>query len=313
MRYLAAMLMLGLLTGCGEAMPTSSPGGAAPATDYFAEAEGWTRGVKPAAPDALAVAQAAPGGPPQAAGEAVPPAQAHARKIIYRADVDLVVEEFEGLPEKIEGLVKEFGGYISRSNLHGTSGTPRGGDWTCRIPADKYEPFLEAARGLGEVRSVTSDSDDVSAEFYDIEARIRNKKVEETRLLKHLEDSTGKLEDILAVEREIARVRGEIEQMEGRLRVLADLTSLTTIVIRVAEIKDYVPEAAPTYATRVRRSFASSLDSLVAFGQNLSILAVALVPWLPLILVPVIALYYLGRFIGRRLRGPRAGTPFKAA
>ena len=85
----------------------------------------------------------------------------------------------------------------------------------------------------------------MSEEYFDLDARQAAKKVEETRLLKHLADSTGKLDEILAVERELSRVRSEIERMQGRLRALSNLTTLATVTINVSEIKDYVPPRAP--------------------------------------------------------------------
>ena len=84
-----------------------------------------------------------------------------------------------------------------------------------RVPPGRFVELLVTAQRLGEVRRVISDSQDVSEEYYDVEARIRNKQQEETRLLAHLQDSTGKLDEILAVERELARVRGEVEQVQG--------------------------------------------------------------------------------------------------
>ena len=83
----------------------------------------------------------------------------------------------------------------------------------------------------------TTDSQDVTEEYYDVEARIKNKRVEEERLLKHLEQSTGKLEDILKVEKEISRVRGEIERQQGRLQYLDKLSALTTVTITLHERK----------------------------------------------------------------------------
>ena len=73
--------------------------------------------------------------------------------------------------------------------------------------------------------------------------------------------------------------------MEGRLRVLSDLTSLTTINLRIDEIKGYVPEEAPTYTTRVRRAFDGSISALVSTAQGLSILVVAAFPWLVVLAV----------------------------
>ena len=75
-------------------------------------------------------------------------------------------------------------------------------------------------------------------------ARIKNKQVEEQRLQDLLKKATGKLSEILQVEKELSRVRGEIEQLQGRIRVLANLSSLTTITLTMREIKDYVPPRA---------------------------------------------------------------------
>lgn len=217
------------------------------------------------------------------------------RKIVYRAEVDLVVEQFEPLPGQVEAAVKQHGGFISASNISGSPGHPRNGRWTIRVPVERFVEFLAAVRQLGEVRSINSTSDDVTAEYYDVEARIRNKQQEEERLLKLLADATGKLEEILAVERELSRVRGEIEQSQGRLRMLKDITDLTTVTVTVSEIKNYVPEEAPTYLTRIRRAFGASTTVLVDTVQALSLVAVALVPWLPLPLLLVLVVLAIRR------------------
>jgi hypothetical protein len=217
------------------------------------------------------------------------------RKIVYRADIDLVVEQFDPLPEQIEAAVRQHGGFVSASNITGSPGQPRNGRWTVRVPVDRFAEFVAAVRQLGEVRSINSTSDDVTAEYYDIEARIRNKQQEEERLLKLLAEATGKLEEILAVERELSRVRGEIEQAQGRLRMLKDVTDLTTVTVSVTEIKNYVPEEAPTYLTRVRRAFSASTMTLVSAAQGLSLVAVALVPWLPVPLVLVLIVLAIRR------------------
>ena len=95
----------------------------------------------------------------------------------------------------------------------------------------------------------------MTEEFFDLEARIKNKKVEEARLVKHLTDSTGKLEDILAVEREISRVRQEIEHMEGRIRLIANLAELTSVQRhRLRADRASSPRPHPSFATRASRT-----------------------------------------------------------
>jgi hypothetical protein len=222
------------------------------------------------------------------------------RRIVYRADVDLVVEQFDPLPEQIEAAVKKHGGFISASNLTGSPGSPRSGRWTVRVPVAQFSEFLAAMRQLGEARSINSTSDDVTAAYYDIEARIRTKQQEEERLLKLLADATGKLEEILAVERELSRVRGEVEEAQGRLRLMKDVTELSTVTVNVTEIKNYVPEQAPTYLTRVRRTWSNSIAALMVAIQGFSLLAVALAPWLAPLLI--LGLLFL---VVRRLRRRR--------
>jgi hypothetical protein len=232
-------------------------------------------------------------------GRPLPSSNTLQRKIIYTADVELVVEEFNSIPSQVETLVEDFEGYIAGSTVTGTPGHPRSGKWTIRVPVERYGKFLTAVQKLGEVHRVSSDSKDVSEEYYDLETRISNKERQEARLLELLADATGKLEEVLSVERELARVREEIERMKGRVRVLNDLTSLTTVELSITEIKDYVPEEAPTYVVRVRRAFEGSINSLASAVVELSILVVAVLPWLGVLLVPAIVTVL---FVRRRRR-----------
>jgi len=289
-RSVALCACLVAVLGCGAEMKS----------DFTTGAPVKTNSAHPqAAIEASAAAASSEQKPPTNRSATEP--DASKRRIVYRADVDLVVEQFEPLPEQIEAAVKQHGGFVSASNITGSPGQPRSGRWTIRVPVDRFDEILAAVRQLGEVRSINSTSDDVTAEFFDIEARIRNKQQEEERLLKLLADATGKLEEILAVERELSRVRGEIEQAQGRLRMLKDVTELSTVTLNVTEIKNYVPEQAPTYVTRVRRALAASTTTFVSTVQAVSLVAVALVPWLPVPLTLVLIVLAIRRL--RRRRG----------
>ena len=120
----------------------------------------------------------------------------------------------------------------------------------------------------------------MTEEYVDLEARIANKQRLEKRILELLEDSDGKITDIIEVERELARVRGEIEQMEGRLRYLTNRTKLTTVAIVAREQRDYVPPEAPTFLGRTRQAWDNSLLSLRNFGEDLAVVVVLAFPWL---------------------------------
>ena len=241
------------------------------------------------------------------------PTAAQQRKIIFNANVQLVVDEFEGVPASVQALADKHGGFIASSSVQGSEGEPRRGNWTLRVPSEHFHKFLDGSKTIGQVRSLSSDSQEVTAEYVDLEARASNLRKEEQRLHKHLEESTRSLKDILEVEREIARVRGEIERIVGRLNVLKDLTSLSTVTLTIEEIKDYVPEVTeePGFATQVARTWSASIDAVGGFFTRLSLATVGFIPWLtvvlPLALVGWLVFRKLRHHVGRAV--PAAAGP----
>ena len=267
-----AGLLFALLTGCGaQDMPASDEATVSASSD--------TQAQSGAAPAQNASGKAGAVG---AGAQSVSQTQ---RKIIYTATVDLVVENLTSGQTKLTQLVKANDGYIAETNVGGASGEQRTGSWKVRVPVEKYEAFMAGAQRLGELQTINARSQDVTAEYYDVAARIKNKQVEEARLQELLRRATGKLSEILQVEKELSRVRGEIEGLQGRIRVLSNLSSLTTITITMLEIKDYVPPAPPTFATEIARQFHGSLGVMRAVGKSLVLIGAALLPWLPLALI----------------------------
>ena len=235
-------------------------------------------------------ASPAPDSPKSAQAQAL-----NLRKIIYDARIDLLVKNMDATERAVLNLIKDHGGFLAESNIAAQSGTQRDATWRARVPVDRFDSFVSAVSKLGEVRTNHIGSQDVTEEFADLEARIRNKQEEEKRLLKHLADSTGKLEDILVVEKEITRVRGEIEQMQGRLRFLANRADLSTITITATEWKDYTAPAPMTFQAQISHTFFQSLDVLVGFGKAILLVLVALVPWMPVIVIVLFVLLWLIR------------------
>lgn len=73
------------------------------------------------------------------------------RKIVYRAQVELAVEDFAGVSDRVLALIKKFDGYVADSTLSGSTGETRRGSWTIRVPVARFEEFVGAAKGLGEL------------------------------------------------------------------------------------------------------------------------------------------------------------------
>ena len=295
-RYLSSAVLL-LALGCGGASPQARKGAEIAMPEPSQAQSPAAAGAKSEAPDA----------------KAAPPAEALPRKIIYTAEAQMVVQEFESAEQQLIQAIKDHNGYVAQAETGGKSGTPRTGRWKVRVPVERFDAFLEAVAGLGVPQRISRDSKDVTEEFYDVEARLMATQVQEARLLKHLEASTGKLTEILEVERELTRVRGEVEQQEGRLRLLANLTSLTTVTVVLQEIKDYVPPQTPSFGNTVSSTFTDSLEALANFGKGLVIGAVALAPWLPLVAVVIVPAWLAVRSrrrstVTRQRAAPPAGS-----
>lgn len=232
-----------------------------------------------------------------AAPDGAPPA-AMPRKIVYTADVDIVTGDLDAAGARLTATVKRLGGYVSGADVSGTRGESRTGVWVVKVPSDRFEAFLGEMPGLGETTRSATRSEDVSAEFYDAKARLANKRVEEERLVVHLRQTAGRLTEILQVERELSRVRGEIEQIEGRLRFLSHQTDFSTVTLTLRELGRYSPRPAPDFGTRAARTLRESMETMGSVAQGFALALVALAPWLVALAaaaVPVVALARRGR------------------
>jgi hypothetical protein len=230
----------------------------------------------------------------------VPPS----RRIIYTATLSLVVKDFAVAEQEIAKLVDQVGGYISKIDISRRTGTNRYGTWTLRIPVPQYEPFLERLDGLGIPENLQQAAQDVTQQFIDLGARISNQVKLEARLLKLLENREGELKEVIEVERELARVRSEIEQMQGQLRYLQNQVSLTTVTITVREQQDYQPPQAATFGSQISDSWWGSLRALTEFGRGVVLLLVAVAPWL-LVVVPAV---FVMRWLWRSRRSNAAAV-----
>lgn len=209
------------------------------------------------------------------------------RKIIYTGSVELRTDDLDAAERKLEEMVKQFNGYLGSASRAGTKGSQRSGSWTIRIPSTGYGSFVKVISTIGELQSSSQQAEDVSEEFYDVEARLKNKKVEEARLIELLQKATGKLTEVLQVEKELSRVREEIEQIEGRLRFLTNQTDLSTITVTINEVKEFRPAGPPSLTTDIKRTFTESIGQLGDLARNALLLLIALIPWaiLPGVLV----------------------------
>ncbi|MDX1932329.1 MAG: DUF4349 domain-containing protein [Capsulimonadales bacterium] len=226
------------------------------------------------------------------------------RKIIYTALLRMTTAKFDESVRKLNEAVAAHRGYVAEQEISGTAGAPKSGTWKVRIPTDRFSAFMTALGSVGEISNTKLTSEDVSEEFYDVAARLKNKRAEEERLLQLLRTTTGKLQDILAVEKELNRVREEIERIEGRLRFLSNRADLTTVTITLEELPSLGPDSARPFGVQVWRTLVASLAALSDFAKGLVLTLVALTPWAILATGVLLPFFHLHR---RRMRD--AGKP----
>lgn len=229
------------------------------------------------------------------------------RRIIYTADVELVVKDFQEFEQQLPGVIKACDGFVAARKTDRRHGDHRAGTWTIRVPIPQYDALMSGITTLGFATSRNETSQDVTADYVDLQARISNHGKLEGRILEMLDQQNGKLADLLELERELARIREEIERMQGRLRVLTDQTELTTIHLSVREEATYEPPAAPTFGERVASAWTGSLKSIRDVAAALAIAFVAVAPWLIVLGVPASAVAVLvKRSLTKRWRTSQA-------
>jgi hypothetical protein len=158
------------------------------------------------------------------------------RMIIRRAELSLVVQDTKEAISKIESIAVEKGGYLHQSSVW-KEGENLKAQLTIMVPAAKFEETLDALRKLAvDILGESVSGQDVTEEYVDLEARLRNLEATEKELrelLATVRERSGKAEDIMAVYRELTSIRDEIERVKGRMKYLEQMTAFSTIVVNL--------------------------------------------------------------------------------
>ncbi|WP_321429437.1 DUF4349 domain-containing protein [uncultured Methanolobus sp.] len=216
------------------------------------------------------------------------------RKTITTVDMTIQVSDAAEGVDSISKMAVASGGYVSSSSIRDSyydSHEGKEGYITVRVPESEYSSFLENVGELGEVTRESVSAQDVTEEYIDVSARLDNLERQEARLQEIL-NMTETVEDVLAVEKELERVRGEIESLTGRLNYLDDRIEFSTINIRVTEPRPI------TRSWGIRDAISESVNGFISMVNALIILVGYL---LPLVIV-LIFFGGAGLLIRRRLR-----------
>src|SRR4051812_27737279 len=194
--------------------------------------------------------------------------------VIRTGQASIEVDKVDPAILKIRELAAKVGGYITNSSISGGRDQVRQATMELKIPAPRYDDAVGSLSSIGKVETVNSNAQDVGEEFVDVTARVTNSKRLEERLITLLANRTGKLEEVLRVERELARVREEIERYEGRLRYLGARVAMSTLTITVHEPAPIIgnnPGENPI-TTALRRAWRNFVALIAGFIASLGVL-----------------------------------------
>jgi hypothetical protein len=193
--------------------------------------------------------------------------------IARSVSLSLFTKEFESSRASLDAILVRHSGYAAELNVATPLNAARSLQASLRIPAPQLHAVLAELKSLGRVEGETQSGEEVTQQHADLVARLKNSRETEQRLQAILTQRTGKISDVLEVEQEIARVRGEIEQMEAEQKNLEHRVDFATIDLKLSEeYKAKLDSPAPAISTLIHnaavngyRNVADTLLSIVLF------------------------------------------------
>jgi len=310
-----ALLLVGIaLTGCGlvptEEASTRDAGSVAVSPDMAVAPPVAMEGAKDAATtDEYAqspIAQSVPSGSGTDAST-VPPAD---RLVVRTVDLRLKVDEVEASAEQIrkaaekrKGIVVDYqvstdaGVPIYRPYIEGSAlsdGAALSGYVTVRVPADQLQSFTDEVSGMGKILRQAENEQDVTQEHVDLEARLVNLRATEARL-RQFYDKAKNVTEMLAIEQELTRVRGDIESLQAQIAYLERQAAMSTVTIELTGPEPIVEPAGEDWG------FVASLRQAVrGFIGTINMLIVLLGTLAPLIVLGLAAFFAIRAIVRRR-------------
>lgn len=222
------------------------------------------------------------------------------RKIIKSANINLETMKFEECINNILKEVETKGGYVESSNIEGKrvqyegGMQNRSGRIAIRIPKNEFDNFINNIDSFGNPIMKSVNGEDITAQYFDSEARLKSLKVQEERMIELLKKAT-ELKDVVELEKHLTEVRYQIESLTGNLKRWDSMVDYSQIAITIMEVAQLTPsEKTPiTLGEKIATGFQKSINNLVKIMKG-SIVAIAII--LPYAVI-IAVLAFIARFI----------------
>jgi len=165
------------------------------------------------------------------------------RKLIRNAQVELEILSFDVAVQKITAFANEERGYVATTNSEKQANGKLRGQVVVKVVPENLDRFVQKIHDLGELKNQTLGTEDITKAYFDTDSRLKNARVMEQRLIDMLKKKSDDINDLLQVERELGRVREQIEQMQGELKYWDSQVQFATVTIQLTEKDMEVPAA----------------------------------------------------------------------
>jgi hypothetical protein len=177
------------------------------------------------------------------------------KRIIRTVSITITARDFDAVRPAVDRILRDVSGFPGEMRMSGAPNAARSLHATLRVPAARLEEAVLSLRTLGVVTGETQSGDDVTERVVDLEARLANGRNTEKRLGEVLKNRTGDVSDVLAVEREIARVREQIERLDAERTNLERRVTYATVTLDVTEARQATLDTGPVpLSTRTRNA-----------------------------------------------------------
>ena len=320
--FLLAALMLFSLCACGssaKAKQISEPA-AAPAmmmdNSYVMEAEAAEMPVPaPMLAGGLASEESAIETGASSGGAEINP-----DKIIYSAEATVETTDFDKALGELDALIKQYGGWVESSSVSGANyyskskGQPstRSAYYGVRIPSANFSALMGSLATIGNVPYTHTYTENVTAQYYDTEARLTAYRTQEARLLEMMEKAET-VEDIITIEDRLTELRYKIESLQSSLNNWDRRVNYSTVNVSLEEVRSYTPEAGTqiSYGRELWLALTNALKGVGQFFKDALVFLVSALPTLIILAVLVLVLWKPVKKLIARRRAKKDGDKEK--
>lgn len=307
---LASALTAALLSACGAGAPKDAASAAGNGSAHYGSAESpslWANSAPSAEPETPADYDAPMEFAPEESGEVSGSSAAQSSKMIRTASLEMETTAFDAALEDLDRLTEEMDGYFENTTIRTGGSGYRWADYTVRIPAERFDVFLEQAGELCHLTWRTTGQENITEVYYDTAGRLKTQQIKLERL-QDLLSRAELMEDIITIENAISETEYQIDSLSGTLRHYDALVGYATISISLQEVYRLsdVEEVPDSFPARMASAFSAGWRGFVSGMENLAVGLAYIWIWVLLLLIVLIVTVLI--LLGRKRRPPAGKT-----